>query len=170
MNNVNKELLADYISLTEKHLRGQPLSPDEKNFEASVEFAAQLVPGALEDQLLEYAVYGDSDIVEQEDILAIAAASLEQENTIYAAVQDAIQREQTALQIKLEDGSRIEILKILPEEEMVEPYFHEGKTIIIESRRIGKQIVTEFGGIFIPLEDLKIMSLSIQGNTIRFRS
>ena len=173
-----REIVEGYVSVAEKLLNGQPLSSEERRLENAVDLVEKLVPGAFEEMLLEYAFSGESDRsdepsdIEPPDagqILAVAASSLEKESTLFDALQDAVRNKRETVTARLEDGREIEVLKILVKEEMVEPCLIEGKTVVVESGRIGTQEVTQYGGIFIPWEDLKKMSMHFEKDKIVFK-
>lgn len=91
----------------------------------------------------------------------VAAASADQEETLYHAVCRAAAAGHRELTVSLEDGSRIPLFRLFPEERVVEPSFDRNRTIVIDIPRFGRQEVTTFGGVVIPWEDLKTMRATI---------
>jgi hypothetical protein len=102
----------------------------------------------------------DEPVRDATPLWAIAASSVTQQASLFAAVCDAAGRGVDFLDVSLPDGTRVRLLAIQRGDRTVEPCFIEGRTVAVTLPGQGRQIVTRFGGVVIPWDDLRTMRLT----------
>jgi len=179
--NLPTEWMGRFVALQLKELQDEALSQEDELFLAKVEFAARVVPGVLEDALMQYGVGADFEIDEATPIkeeneiwladsyrYRIAASTSSSESALYQEVQRALEAHQSVLRRQFE-AAHLDILQIHAAEGTVEPCYQEGYTFIVERKDLGRQTVGKFGGIVIAIKDLEKMTLEHKPDTRTIR-
>lgn len=154
---------ARFVSCAVDLLAGRPLEAASQAFFDRICAAAELIPGELENALLEFAL--TSDDAEAEERLAAASVDAE---TLYDAVQQAVDEGKDRLSIVM-GGADVMILKINPTERIVEPCYSDRFTFLVEQEGGATETVQRYGGIFLSFEQLRRLKVVYgdDGKTLR---
>ena len=164
-------------------LNGEVLQPDDLQFMNSIEAAALIMPGVLEEILIEHGLssattqpaFGLARTAAAEvarDALetavaryGVAAASPE---SIYQHVIKAIEERKDFVDFDVA-GETLALLQIMSSNGPLKPCFQEHYTFVVEREETKPQTITPFGGVYLSLDELKTMFLDYnsENRTIR---
>lgn len=176
-----------FIECQLRELAGEKLSLEDAEFTAAIIAAGGVMPGLLEEALLEHgltaaaarlqpgageAAASEEDAVADDAALTwavvrygIAAAS---PKPVYQQIINAIEAGQEMVSFDIA-GEAVSLLQIVSSDWTVKPCFQENYTFIIEREGDESLEVTPYGGIFLSLEETRQMLLhySESDHTIR---
>jgi hypothetical protein len=162
-------------------LNGEVLRPDDAQFMDLIETTAAMMPGVLEEILIEHGLTSatpqrpsivssadDADTAEnviERARYRVAAASRE---SIYQQVSEAIEKEKDFVDLDVA-GDTLALLRIMSPDGPLKPCFQENYTFLVEREATEPQTITPFGGVYLSLEELKTMFLDYnsENRTIR---
>lgn len=158
-------------------LNGEVLQPDDVQFMNSIEAAATIMPGVLEEILIEHGlssaatrVTNDADVTRDafEKAVArygVAAASPE---SIYQQVDKAIEEGKDFVDFDIA-GATLTLLQIMSPDGPLKPCFQEHYTFVVEREDTEPQTITSFGGVYLSLDELKTMFLDYDSENRKIR-
>ena len=165
-------------------LNGEVLQPDDEQFLCSIEAAAVMMPGVLEEILIEHGLSSDTaqsgsrvarganDAGVARDAFekavaryGVAAASPE---SIYQQVNKAIEEAKEFVNFEVA-GDTLALLQIVSSNGPLKPCFQEHYTFVVKREGTEPQTITPFGGVYLSLDELKTMFLDYDSDNRTIR-
>ena len=153
-------------------LNGEDLQPDDLQFMHSIEAAATIMPGVLEEILIEHGLSSATTQRASRDAFekavaqyGVAAASFE---SIYQQVNRAIEEGKDFVNFDVA-GESLALLQIISPSGPLKPCFQEHYTFVVEREETEPQTITRFGGVYLSLDELKTMFLDYDSETRTIR-